>query len=234
MVCALGSAHIVSLDEYRAKGKGNEGLYRRDNSEFPAEMFDPRYGLKFQTVAEALRGYFTHSEFKSEGKYGFLRRRKLVILTQELIGKESHDVLHNDDDPALDDEDLLNRRIVITRTNTDMLRGLGVKEISKVLGLSEETIRKNLLNGFPLSDEAMALLRKSIVVDKMDEYKLTPIKPTPAEIIRCDRLRKRLGNIRKSLSKKGRLASIDSVIGAVSVCVKPGIADIAEQKEIEK
>jgi hypothetical protein len=62
-------------------------IYRRDNGEFPAEMFDPRYGLKFQTVAEALQGCFTHCEYRSDGKYGFLKRRKLVVLTQELIGK---------------------------------------------------------------------------------------------------------------------------------------------------
>jgi hypothetical protein len=54
-----------------------------------------------------LQGYFTHCEYKSDGKYGFLKRRKLVVLTQELVGKESHDILHNDDDPALDDEDFI-------------------------------------------------------------------------------------------------------------------------------
>ena len=223
----------ASLEQYLARGKGNEGLYRRDNGEFPAEMFDPRYGLKFQTVAEALRGYFTHCEYKSDGKYGFLKRRKLVVLTQELIGKESHNILHNDDDPALDDEDLLNRRIVITRMNTDMLRRLGVKEISKALGLSEETIKKNLLQGFPLSDKAIALLRKSIVVDDKGNYKLSPVAASSAETIRCDKLRKRLEVIRKALSKKG-LASIDRVIKAVSAFIKPGIDNIEDQKEIEK
>jgi len=225
---------LSSLEEYLAKGEGNEGFYRRDNGEFPAEMFDPRYGLKFQTVAEALSGYFTHCEYKSDGKYGFLKRRKLVVLTQELIGKESHDILDNDDDPALDDEDLLNRRIVITRMNTDILHRLGVKEISKALGLSEETIEKNLLQGFPLSDKAMALLRKSIVVDNKGNYKLVPVAPNSTETTRCDKLRKRLEVIRKALSEKGRLASIDQVIGAVSAFIKPGIADIEDQKEIDK
>ena len=225
---------LSSLEEYLAKGRGNEGLYRRDNGEFPAEMFDPRYGLKFQTVAGALQSYFTHCEYKSEGKYGFLKRRKLVVLTQELIGKESHDILHNDDDPALDDEDLLNRRIVVTGMNTDMLRRLGVKEISRALGLSKATIKNNLLQGFPLSGKAMALLRKSIAVDDGGNYKLVPVAANSAETIQCGKLRRRLEVIRKVLSEKGRLASIDRVIEAVSAFIQPGIGDLGDQNEIEK
>ena len=42
--------NLSSLEEYLAKGKGDEGLYRRDNGEFPAEIF--------QTVAEGFAGIF--------------------------------------------------------------------------------------------------------------------------------------------------------------------------------
>jgi hypothetical protein len=128
----------------------------------------------------------------------------------------------------------LNRRIVITRMNTDILRRLGVKEISKALGLSEETIKKNLLQGLPFSDKAMALLRKSIAVDNKGNYKLVFVAPNSTETIRSDKLRKRLEVIRKALSEKGRLASIDHVIGAVSAFIKLGIADIEDQQEIDK
>jgi hypothetical protein len=80
----------------------------------------------------------------------------------------------------------------------------------------------------------MALLRKSIAVDDEGNWKLVPVAANSAETIRCDKLRKRLEVIRKALSEKGRLASIDSVIEAVSAFIKPGIVHITDQTEIDK
>ncbi len=169
---------ILSLKEYKADNYG--GLYRRDNGEFPHEMFDPKkYGLKFQTVAGALEGYFTHAEYKSDGTYGFLKRRKLVILNQELIGKESHDMLTNPDEPGVDDEDMLNRRLVIVRMNTELLKSFGNKALSVALGLTEETIKKNLKEGFPLTDDTVSRLRKCLLVDDQGRTTLVSLEPTP-------------------------------------------------------
>jgi len=116
---------ILPLKEYAAQNYN--GLYRRDNGEFPHEMFDQESGLTFQTVAEALDGYFTHPEYKSDCTYGFLTRRKLVIPNQELIGKESHDMLTNPEEPGVDDDDMLNRRLVIVRMNTELLKSFGTR-----------------------------------------------------------------------------------------------------------
>jgi hypothetical protein len=46
------------------------GLTRRDNRQFPDEVFDDDWGIKFKTVAESLNKYFVHPEFKSQGKVG--------------------------------------------------------------------------------------------------------------------------------------------------------------------
>jgi hypothetical protein len=221
---------ILSLEDYKAKGNGEaQGLYRRDNGQFPDEMFKPEYGLKFQTVAQALELYFTHLEFKSEGKYGLLPRRKLVILNQEMIGKESHDILHNPDDPELDDEDLLNRRIVMTWFNTALLRQFGVTNLSKVLLLSEGTVRKNLLHGFPMSDAAVSRLRRSIVVDADGRAKLVKPEPPPIEKRRALTMQRQLMVVRRSLSSKGNLASFEAVIEAVLKHVTPETAALVQK-----
>ncbi|HSY76089.1 MAG TPA: hypothetical protein VK890_04485, partial [Bacteroidia bacterium] len=104
-----GKGHgLMSLDEYKARGDGNEGLYRRDNGQFPKEVFDPNYSLKFKTTGEHLIHYFIHPEFKSVGRYGLLKRRKLVILDHVYVGKETSSIIHNVDDEVYDEEDYIN------------------------------------------------------------------------------------------------------------------------------
>jgi hypothetical protein len=221
---------ILSGAEYEAKGKGAEELYRRDNSQFPAEMFNPDYGLRFQTVAEALSGYFTHPEFKSEGKYGLLRRRKLVILNHEIVGKESHDILYNGDDPELDDEDLLNRRIMITSYNSNLLKGFGVEALAKALGVTDDTVRHYLLYGFPLKDDVLARLKRMIEVDETGGAKLVKMKQTPAETKRNLKMARRLLIIRRSLSEKSKLAPIEEVISTVVKRITPEALGLIKYK----
>ena len=222
---------ILSLAEYKAQNY--DGLYRRDNGQFPHEMFNPEYGLTFKTVVEALTGYFTHPEYKSEGRYGFLARRKLVILNQELIGKESHDMLTNPEEPGVDDEDMLNSRLVIVQMNTGLLRSFGDKALSVALGLSEETVNKNLKVGFPLSDETVSRLRKCLVVDAQGNTTLEPLEPTPVEQAANTKTMRRLQIIRKSLSTSGMLAPVQAVINTVSEQVTPGLTATVKGKKIE-
>ena len=63
---------------------------------------------------------------------------------------------------------------------------------------------------------------------------MVPVAANSAETIQCDKLRRRLEVIRKALSEKGRLASIDRVIEAVSAFIQPGIGNLGDQKDIEK
>jgi hypothetical protein len=56
---------LKTLEEYYALGEGQEGLYRRDNGEFPHGLFDPVLELHLQTVGERLAAYLIHGEPKS-------------------------------------------------------------------------------------------------------------------------------------------------------------------------
>ena len=138
--------------------------------------------------------------------------------------------MHNPDDPELDDEDLLNRRIVIARFNTDLLRQFGARALSKVLGLSEETVRKNVMQGFPLSDETVSRLRGAIEVGAGGQLRVVKPVPTAAETKRCLKMQRQLLVIRRSLSSKGKLASIDAVVEVVLKHVTPEIAALAKDK----
>jgi len=78
---------VRTPDDYKALGAGNEGLYSRANHQFPWPVFDRRFSLRFTTVADRLAGYFQHAEQKSRGRKGRLRRKTLVVLDHEYIGK---------------------------------------------------------------------------------------------------------------------------------------------------
>jgi hypothetical protein len=73
-----------------------DSLRRSDNNEFPAEIFHDAFGLRLCTVADCLWDYFDHSEMKSRGEKGLLRRRKMVILDHEYIGKETNSLIDPD------------------------------------------------------------------------------------------------------------------------------------------
>jgi hypothetical protein len=57
------------------------GLRRRDNGEFPAEIFDPAYGLALVPVIDGIIDYFRHPEMKSGRPYGHseLPMRRLIV-----------------------------------------------------------------------------------------------------------------------------------------------------------
>jgi hypothetical protein len=171
------TTRILSLSEYQEKGKGNEGLYRRDNNEFPNEMFNESiYGLHFQTIAEALDEYFTHPETKSRGKRGYLKRQRLVILDHEYIGKETNSLIDEDilEAQELDHDDLPVVRITRDKLNVDLLKSLGAPALSRALGVSEDAVRKRLFQNSRFSDKTMARLRASIEVDDRGRAHLVP------------------------------------------------------------
>ena len=87
------------IEQWKATG---DGLFRRDNNEFPHGLFDPAWRLKLQTVADKLRGYFYHDEIKSSGEAGQLQRKIVVSLDKHYIGKETSP-LDDDNEDTQDD-----------------------------------------------------------------------------------------------------------------------------------
>jgi hypothetical protein len=65
-----GGVDAALLEEWKATGTG---LYRKDNNEFPHGLFDPKWKLRLQTVADRFQGYFDHPEPKSNGRVGELK-----------------------------------------------------------------------------------------------------------------------------------------------------------------
>jgi hypothetical protein len=95
---------LLDTTLYAKAGKDfldKDSLRRSDNNQFPAEIFHDAFGLRLCTVADCLWDYFDHSEMKSRGEKGLLRRRKMVILDHEYIGKETNSLI---------DPDVLRRR----------------------------------------------------------------------------------------------------------------------------
>lgn len=168
---------VLPLNEYEDKGRGQEGLYRRDNNLFPDEMFDEEtYGLHFQTVAETLDDYFTHAETKSRGERGYLKRQRLVILDQEYIGKETNSLIDEDvlEAQELDHDDLPVVRITRDALNVDLLKSFGAPALSRALGVSVGAVRKRLFQNSRFSDQTMARLRASIEVGENGKATLVP------------------------------------------------------------
>jgi hypothetical protein len=170
-------AEVLTLSAYRERGQGNEDLYRRDNNQFPEQMFyERKYGLHFQTIAEALDDYFTHAETKSSGERGFLKRQRLVILDQEYIGKETNSLIDEDilEAQELDHDDLPVVRITRDALNVDLLKSFGAATLSNALGVSQDAVRKRLFQNSRFSDKTMARLRASIEVDDDGKARLVP------------------------------------------------------------
>ncbi len=197
---------LMSLEEYRAKGQGNEGLYRRDNNQFPVEMLDPaKYRLKFRTVADCLYNHFTHGEYKSRSQYGLLHRKHIVVLEHEYIGKETSSVLENaeTDDPniIIDPEQLPNIPLFKRKLNMPLLEGVDLERLSKCIGVTKETIRKQLLAGHRLNAKAMERLQASIELDEDGGVTLTELPwPNDAQI-RAARIARRLRVLHDALAK---------------------------------
>jgi hypothetical protein len=171
-------ARVLTLSKYREKGRGKEGLYRRDNNEFPDEMFnEQKYGLHFQTISEALDDYFTHAETKSRGERGYLKRQRLVILDQEYIGKETNSLIDEDilEAQELDHDDLPVVRLTRDALNVDLLKSFGAGPLSKALGVSQDAVRKRLFQNSRFSDKTMARLRASIEVEEDGKAHLVPL-----------------------------------------------------------
>jgi hypothetical protein len=103
-----------------------------------------------------LINYFIHPEFKSVGKYGLLKRRKLAILDHVYVGKETSSIIHNIDDEVYDEEDYLNRRVSPSLNfNWNLLTQFKHGDIATALGLPvtlyEESYAKRILSSIRLA-----------------------------------------------------------------------------------
>jgi hypothetical protein len=226
---------LLTLEEYQARGEGNEGLYRRDNGQFPKEMFDPRFSLRFKTTGDHLINYFIHPEFKSVGKYGLLRRRKLGILDHVYVCKETSSVIHNVDDETFDEEDFLNRRVSNNLNfNWNLLAQFKQGDIAKALGIPV-TSYKELYKKRILSSKQLAVIQSCIRVGDNGEASFIVPPPKSTTIKLSERLQKRLFLLRKKLSKKGALIPWENIADliAANVVVNPDLG-IKTEQDVEK
>ena len=148
---------LQTLDEYRAVGAGNEGLYSRANHQFPWAIFDQRFSLRLTTIADTLAGYFQHAEQKSRGRTGRLRRKTLVILDHEYIGKETNHLLYAnvDDDDEIQIEDAANVPIFRKGVNADMLASFHLDALAQRAGVPKDALRRAIAEERRLAPSAM-------------------------------------------------------------------------------
>jgi len=142
-------------------------------------------------------------------------------------------MLTNPDEPGVEDEDMLNRRLVIVRFNTELLKSFDTQALATALGLSEETIKKNLKEGFPMEDDTVSRLRRCIIVDERGRISLKPLEPTSPEQAFNTRMLKRLNIVRTSISTTGMRAPIRAVVNEVSNAVTIGLTATFKGKQIE-
>ena len=200
---------ILSLEEYKSRGEGNEGLYRTDNNRFPAEIFDIRYELTFVTVAECLIDHFTRHEFKSIGRYGYLNRRSLVICEHAYIGKETNAIAEEDaDDTEMKELNrVAGRDILQQHVNSRLIRGLNASELSVAAGVSELTIKQKLMRGRRLSDKAMRQLHSCLRIGDDGNTYLTKPKNFNATEKRVETLRRKLRILYNASATPGEIAA---------------------------
>jgi hypothetical protein len=138
------------------------GLTRRDNGQFPVEVFDEDWGIKLKTVAQSLNKYFVHPEFKSQGKVGQLAIRNVVIVNHTYSGKKANRTIEIPEDLTPDDEDNLNKLSITGWLNISLMKSLGAKRIADLLEITEGRVKRTLFRGQILSRDKMTILIKSI------------------------------------------------------------------------
>jgi hypothetical protein len=197
---------VRSLEEYMARGAGNEGLYSRVNHQFPKEAFDRRFGLRLTTVTDQLEGYFRHAEQKSRGRTGRLMRKTLVILDHEYIGKESNHLLYGDidEDDGIQIEDAANVPIFRKGINADMLASLDLNTLAGRAGVPKDALRRALVEQRRLAPGAMAKVRAAINVNNDGELTVAPA----SDVVRPED--RRLRTIRNQLNRLSARAAKNS------------------------
>jgi hypothetical protein len=198
-------------------------------------MFNSDYSLKFKTTGEHLIHYFIHPEFKSVGKYGQLKRRKLVILDHVYVGKETSSIIHNVDDEAFDEEDYLNRRISPNLNfNHKLLSQFKQNDMAKALGLPVALFVKVVKEG-ALSSNQMAIIQSCIEVDDNAKASFIVPPPKPNIVKLSETLRKRLWLLRKKLSKQGALMELEDVASLIAsnITINPDLG-IKTDEDVEK
>jgi hypothetical protein len=150
------------IDVSTAENAKRYGLTRRDNGQFPVEVFDEDWGIKLKTVAESLNKYFVHPEFKSQGKVGQLAIRNVVIVNHTYSGKKANRTIEIPEDLTPDDEDRLNKLSIAGWLNISLMKKLGAKPIAELLEITEDRVKQTLFKAQILSRDKMAMLIKSI------------------------------------------------------------------------
>ena len=184
-------------------------IRRRDNHAFPSDIFKLGHGLRLATVADAIRLYFEHDEFKSKGSIGELERRRLVILDNEYTGKESTPLIedYEDESGAARPDDAPALPLFRTESNCALAKQLiepdNGKALMAAIGVSSTSIH-NLRNGLRPADDVMRRLKDCVEVD--DATGKARIDPNMSESEQMARLqanmvRHRLNVIHDAIAK---------------------------------
>ena len=181
-----------------------KSLRRSDNNQFPAEIFAPEYKMALQSVADCLHGYFDHSEMKSLGETGLLRRMRMVIFDHEYIGKETNALVDEELEDAGEErpEDLASIPIFRKGFNSSMLGSVDLSALAERIGVKPETLRDARDRGRRLDKSAMARLRIAIDVDgRSGALSIAKAAMLPADELRARRMAKQLRTLHGALAK---------------------------------
>ena len=197
---------LLDTTLYAKAGKDfldKDSLRRSDNSQFPAEIFHEAFGLRLCTVADCLWDYFDHSEMKSSGEKGLLKRRKMVVLDHEYIGKETNSLIDPDVEAAGDEdiEDAPNIPIFRRGFNPLILTGLDLDALAVRIGVKPETLRAAFRRGRRLEPDAMKRLRASLEINEDGAVSVTEAAPSPAGARRAARMARQLRTLHDALAK---------------------------------
>lgn len=180
---------IKTLGEYQSLGAGLEGLYRRDNSEFPRQIFNNDWGLTFTTIADRVRGYFNKNELKSYGERGQLDRKCVAGLDKVCTGKESNplaDIGDNPDDETLEQFEV-GVSILEAEFNINILNAVDLNALAEATGIDVDLLARHTKTGKRLTSEQMVSLRSVLFVGQDGHFYLKAKekaeRPNPRKLI---------------------------------------------------
>jgi hypothetical protein len=143
-------------------------------------------------------GYFLHEEAKSFGETGVLDRMAVIGLDKEWIGKETHPLRDEDENPDNDALNELEACVPILREdfNSKVVRKAGVEAVAKATRIPSEKLKSLISHGRKPSSEEIAKIRCALfarqdgsiqVREVLKTREETKAQKVAAALIKCGR-----------------------------------------------